>query len=79
MMTRTSVRTIGALSLAAATLAGCSADTLGIANPNTPTVAGASGDPQSLQLFATGLLRRHGCRASGSIQLSNDFARELFP
>jgi len=78
MMTRTPVRTLGALSLAAATLAGCSADTLGISNPNTPSVAGAAGDPQSLQLFATGLLRQNRNSRGGLITETGRFGREAY-
>ena len=57
-MTRLPLRTLGALSLASLSLAACSKDTLDITNPNTPSVAGASADPQALQLLATGLLWR---------------------
>jgi hypothetical protein len=78
MMNRTPVRTLGALSLAAAALAGCSADTLGISNPNTPSVAGAAADPQSLQLFATGLLRRNRDSRGGFITETGRFGRELY-
>ena len=75
---RTPLRTIGALSLAATALTGCSSDTLVVPNPNFPTIAGASGDPQSLQLLATGLLRQNRNSRGGYITETGRFGRELY-
>ena len=49
------IRTFGA-ALALAALAACSAKDLQITNPNVVSVAGASADPSSVQLLATGVL-----------------------
>jgi hypothetical protein len=77
-MSHLSPRTLGALSLASLSLAACSQDTLNISNPNTPTVAGASADPQALQLLATGLLRRNRDSRSGFITETGRFGREAY-
>jgi starch-binding outer membrane protein, SusD/RagB family len=77
-MSQTSLRTIGALSLAAVSLSACSQDTLELTNPNTPTVAGASTDPQALQLLATGLLRQNRNGRAGYITETGRFGREAY-
>jgi hypothetical protein len=48
-------RALGA-AVAMAAFAACSAKDLNISNPNNATVAGATADPTSFQLLATGLL-----------------------
>ncbi|MCA2991004.1 RagB/SusD family nutrient uptake outer membrane protein [Gemmatimonas sp.] len=77
-MSTTSLRAVGALSLASLTLAACSKDTLNITNPNTPSVAGASSDPQALQLLATGLLRQNRNSRGGFITETGRFGREAY-
>ena len=77
-MTRLPLRTLGALSLASLSLAACSKDTLDITNPNTPSVAGASADPQALQLLATGLLRQNRNSRGGLISETARFGREAY-
>lgn len=77
-MTTQTARTLGALSLASLSLAACSKDTLNITNPNTPTVAGASADPQALQLLATGLLRQNRNSRGGFITETGRFGREAY-
>lgn len=77
-MTKQSLRTVGALSLASLSLAACSSDTLNITNPNTPSVAGASTDPQALQLLATGLLRQNRNGRGGFITETGRFGREAY-
>ncbi|WP_411279910.1 RagB/SusD family nutrient uptake outer membrane protein [Gemmatimonas sp.] len=77
-MTRLPLRTFGALSLATMSLAACSKDTLDITNPNTPSVAGASADPQALQLLATGLLRQNRNGRGGLITETGRFGREAY-
>ncbi|BAH38505.1 hypothetical protein GAU_1463 [Gemmatimonas aurantiaca T-27] len=77
-MTSKTTRTIGALSLASLSLAACSKDTLNITNPNFPTVAGASADPQALQLQATGLLRQNRGNTGTYIGDLGRFGRESY-
>lgn len=77
-MTTQTARTVSALLLASLSLAACSSDTLNIANPNTPTVAGASADPQALQLLATGLLRQNRNGRGGFITETGRFGREAY-
>ena len=77
-MTTHTARTVSALLLASLSLAACSSDTLNIANPNTPTVAGASADPQALQLLATGLLRQNRNSRGGFITETGRFGREAY-
>jgi len=77
-MTKQTMRTLGALSLASLSLAACSKDTLNITNPNTPTVAAASADPQALQLLATGLLRQNRNSRGGFITETGRFGREAY-
>lgn len=77
-MSNTSLRAVGALSLATLTLGACSKDTLNITNPNTPSVAGASTDPQALQLLATGLLRQNRNSRGGFITETGRFGREAY-
>lgn len=72
------LRTAGALSVAALLLSACSTDTLEITNPNTPSVAGASSDPQALQLLATGLLRQNRNSRGGFITETGRFGREAY-
>lgn len=66
------------LGLAGAMLfvAACSADPLSIPNPNSPTVAGASGDAAALQLQATGVLRQLRGGLGGYITSTARFGRE---
>ncbi|MES2522714.1 MAG: RagB/SusD family nutrient uptake outer membrane protein [Gemmatimonadota bacterium] len=73
-----SVPVVGALAIAAMLLSACSADRLEITNPNTPTVEGATSDPQSLQLQATGVLRRLRDGRGGFISTTGIFGRESF-
>jgi hypothetical protein len=77
-MTLTTLRVTAAVPLAALALAACSPDTLQITNPNTPSVAGASGDPQALQLLATGLLRQNRNSRGGLISETGRFGREAY-
>lgn len=77
-MTTQTARTLGALSLASLSLAACSKDTLNITNPNTPSVAGASTDPNALQLLATGLLRQNRNSRGGFITETGRFGREAY-
>ena len=77
-MSKTSLRAVGTLSLASLTLTACSKDTLNITNPNTPSVAGASTDPQALQLLATGLLRQNRNSRGGFITETGRFGREAY-
>jgi hypothetical protein len=77
-MTTQTARTLGALSLASLSLAACSKDTLNITNPNTPSVAGASTDPNALQLLATGLLRQNRNGRGGFITETGRFGREAY-
>lgn len=77
-MSKSSLRAVGTLSLASLTLTACSKDTLNITNPNTPTVAGASADPQALQLLATGLLRQNRNSRGGFITETGRFGREAY-
>jgi starch-binding outer membrane protein, SusD/RagB family len=77
-MSKSSLRAVGALSLASLSLAACSKDTLNIVNPNTPSVAGASTDPQALQLLATGLLRQNRNGRGGFITETGRFGREAY-
>jgi hypothetical protein len=63
---------------AALSLAACSADQLNVPNPNTPTVAGASADPQALQLQATGLLRQLRNGRGAFITSTGRFGREAY-
>ncbi len=83
-LTRSSVKTIslsyrtcGALG-AAVLLAACSADKLDITNPNTPTVAAATADPQALLLQATGLLRQLRGGRGAFISNTGIFGRESY-
>jgi hypothetical protein len=78
MPTRKMARTSGAVTLFALSLAACSAETLNITNPNTPSVAGATADPQSLQLQATGLLRLNRNTMGGYISDLGRLGREAY-
>ncbi|MFN0098514.1 MAG: RagB/SusD family nutrient uptake outer membrane protein [Gemmatimonadaceae bacterium] len=64
------------LAAAAVLVTGCSADVLNVPNPNSPTVAGASGDPGALQLQATGVLRQLRGGLGGYITTVARFGRE---
>jgi hypothetical protein len=77
-MTLSTLRATAALPVAALALAACSPDTLQITNPNTPSVAGAAGDPQALQLLATGLLRQNRNSRGGFISETGRFGREAY-
>ena len=70
-------RTLG-LALTTVAVAACSSDQLQITNPNTPTVAAASADPQALQLQATGLLRQLRNGRGGLIFDFGRFGREMY-
>ncbi|QJR35271.1 RagB/SusD family nutrient uptake outer membrane protein [Gemmatimonas groenlandica] len=74
MTTSRAFATLGA----ALVLGACSADKLDITNPNTPSVAAASGDPQALQLQATGLLRQLRGGRGGFISNTGIFGRESY-
>lgn len=71
------LRSLG-LALTVASLAACSSDQLEITNPNTPSVASASADPQALQLQATGLLRQLRNGRGSYITSTGRFGREMF-
>ena len=71
------LRSLG-LALTVASLAACSSDQLNITNPNTPSVASASADPQALQLQATGLLRQLRNGRGAYITSTGRFGREMF-
>lgn len=71
-------RTSIALGLSVSLLAGCSADKLNITNPNVPSVASAGGDPQAVQLQATGLLFDLRSGRGAFISSTGIFGRELF-
>lgn len=77
-MTRSTLRTVGALSLASLALAACSQDTLNITNPNSPTVAGAGADPAALQLQANGLVRQQRGDMTSFMSNTGVFGRELY-
>lgn len=71
------LRSLG-LALTVASLAACSSDQLDITNPNTPSVASASADPQALQLQATGLLRQLRNGRGSYITSTGRFGREMY-
>jgi hypothetical protein len=68
---------LGAAVLAAA-IVSCKADQLDIPNPNSATVAGATGDPTSLQLLATGLFAEQRGTRAGMITNAGIFGRESY-
>lgn len=77
-MTTKTTRALALLSVASLALSACSEDTLNLTNPNTPSTAGASGDPQALQLLATGLLRQNrNSRGAYILDLAR-FGREAY-
>lgn len=80
MASKTSVKihVVGSLIAVSALLAACSADRLDITNPNSPTVEGASQDPQAIQLFVTGILRQNRNSRGGFITSTGRFGRELY-
>lgn len=59
-------------------LQACSADKLEITNPNVPSVASASTDPQALQLQATGLLRQMRNGRGAFLTSTGRFGREAY-
>ncbi|MEO7997380.1 MAG: RagB/SusD family nutrient uptake outer membrane protein [Gemmatimonadaceae bacterium] len=67
-----------ALTAGCMALAACSSDKLNITNPNSPSVAGAAGDPAAIQLFATGLLRQNRNSRGGFISSTGRFGRESY-
>lgn len=71
-------RALGMLSIASLSLAACSKDTLNITNPNIPSIEGGSGDPQALQLLATGLLRQNRNNRGTYILDLARFGREAY-
>ena len=73
-----STRALSLVLLGSAVFAGCSADKLNITNPNTPSVAGASVDPQALQLQATGLTADIRSTRGGYILSTGIFGREIY-
>ncbi len=66
------------VALGALTLAACSDKQLAIGNPNSPTVQAAAGDPQALQLLATGLTIDHRGSRAGFVRDVGTFGREAF-
>lgn len=66
------------LSLAAAAVLGtaCSSDVLNVPNPNSPSVDGASADPNALQLQATGVQRQLRGGRAAYITATARFGRE---
>jgi starch-binding outer membrane protein, SusD/RagB family len=64
----------GALAGAAA----CSADRLEIPNYNNPTTEGVAGDPQGMQLYATGLIERQRSLQPGTSQDFGFLGRESY-
>lgn len=78
LMTRSTLRTVGACALLSMSVTACSVDTLNVTNPNTPSVAGAGSDPQALQLQATGLLRQNRNSIGGYISDLGRFGRESY-
>ncbi|MBL0939927.1 MAG: RagB/SusD family nutrient uptake outer membrane protein [Gemmatimonadaceae bacterium] len=77
-MTSIPSRAVAVLALASLSLAtACSESTLDIANPNTPSIAGAGGDPQALQLLATGLLRQNRNNRGTILDVAR-FGREAY-
>ena len=66
------------LSLAAAAVLGaaCSSDVLNVPNPNSPSVGGASADPNALQLQATGVQRQLRGGRGAYITATARFGRE---
>jgi hypothetical protein len=59
-------------------VAACKASDLNIPNPNNPTVQGASADPTSLQLFASGLMAEQRTTRTGFITNAGVFGRESY-
>ncbi|MBI5600441.1 MAG: RagB/SusD family nutrient uptake outer membrane protein [Gemmatimonadetes bacterium] len=70
-------RTIAAGLLAVA-LVGCSEKSLNITNPNAITPEAAAGDPQALQLLATGLIIDYRGGRGGYISDAGRFGRESY-
>jgi hypothetical protein len=70
---------LGALiATAALAAAGCKAADLNIPNPNSATITGASADPTSFQLFASGLLIDLRGARIGMIQEVGILGREMY-
>ncbi|MEO8337670.1 MAG: RagB/SusD family nutrient uptake outer membrane protein, partial [bacterium] len=71
------MRTLGA-AVAIVAVTACSAKDLDIANPNSATVEGATADPTSFQLLATGLLVDQRNLRSGMITWQGPVGRESY-
>jgi hypothetical protein len=67
-----------AIAAALAALGGCKASDLNVPNPNSPTVSGASADPTSFQLLATGLLADQRGTRTGMITYDGILGRESY-
>src|SRR5213594_2907704 len=76
--THVPMRRVLSLLVLATTLAGCSSHDLNIKNPNSPTIDGATADPTSLQLLATGLLVDQRGTRSGFITNASVLGRESY-
>src|SRR4051812_24365970 len=68
---------LGAVALLSV-VAACSAKDLDIANPNSATVDGATADPTSLQMLATGLLVDQRGTRNGFITNAGVIGRESY-
>lgn len=79
-MTHTQTRIMRALgaTVALVAFAACSAKDLDITNPNDATVAGATADPTSFQLLATGLLADQRNLRAGMITWQGPVGREMY-
>lgn len=76
--TFTSMRKLFGAAAMLAVVAGCSANELNLGNPNSPTVDGASADPTSLQLLATGLMVDQRGTRQGFITNASVLGRESY-
>lgn len=74
----TSAARAAALAAAVISAGACSADRLILSNPNTPSIDGASADPNSLQLLASGILRLNRNSRGGQITDAGRFGREAY-
>lgn len=77
IFTHISPRTILA-SVALVALAACSVDNLNVPNPNSATVDGATADPTSFQMLATGLLADQRSTRAGMITYTGILGRESY-
>jgi hypothetical protein len=71
------IRTFGA-AVALFALGACASKDLQITNPNVVSVAGAAGDPQAVQLLATGILNDMRGSRAGFINDAGRFGRESY-